>query len=118
MADTAFIEQLRQNLPKLLQEHPEVRYELWGMMLEAFPSRHEFLALLEEIRAMRDDMNRRFEAMNQRFEAMRQDMNQHFEVVIADVQDQKQQLRETNLHHCNPYKRVGVERAVQITSIL
>jgi hypothetical protein len=39
MADAEFIEQLRQNLPRLLREHPEVRHEIWGIMLEAFPSR-------------------------------------------------------------------------------
>lgn len=43
MPDAEFIEQLRAHLPRLLREHPEVRYELWGMMLEAFPSRQEFV---------------------------------------------------------------------------
>ena len=85
MADTAFIEQLRQELPRLLREHPEVRHELWGIMLEAFPSRQEFMAFLEEMRAFREDTNRRFEEMrqdmNRRFEEMRQDMNSRFEAV-------------------------------------
>ncbi len=39
MADAELIEQLRRALPQLLREHPEVRHELWGLMLEAFPSR-------------------------------------------------------------------------------
>ena len=85
MADTAFIEQLRQELPRLLREHPEVRHELWGIMLEAFPSRQEFMAFLEEMRAFREDTNRRFEElrqdMNRRFEELRQDMNSRFEAV-------------------------------------
>jgi hypothetical protein len=85
MADTAFIEQLRQELPRLLREHPEVRHELWGIMLEAFPSRQEFMAFLEEMRAFREDTNRRFEElrqdMNSHFEELRQDMNSHFEAV-------------------------------------
>ena len=50
MADAEFIEQLRQNLPRLLREHPEVRHELWGIMLEAFPSRQEFKELLQEMK--------------------------------------------------------------------
>ena len=74
MAGTEFIEQLRRDLPTLLREHPEVRHELWGMMLEAFPSRQEFMALLDEMRAMREDTNRRFEEL-------RQDMNRRFEAV-------------------------------------
>ncbi len=67
MASTELIEQLRRELPRLLREHPEVRHELWGMMLEAFPSRQEFMGLLEELRALREDSNRRFEAMDRRF---------------------------------------------------
>ena len=92
MAETEFIEQLRRDLPTLLREHPEVRYELWGMMLEAFPSREEFRALLDEMRSMREDTNRRFEelrqdmnsrfeAVDRRFEELRQDMNSRFEAV-------------------------------------
>ncbi|MBI3801742.1 MAG: DUF3782 domain-containing protein [Deltaproteobacteria bacterium] len=85
MANSEFIEQLRTELPKLLRERPEVRHELWGIMLEAFPSRQEFLALVEELRAAREDSNRRFEDlrqdMNRRFEELRQDMNSRFEVV-------------------------------------
>jgi len=75
MTETEFLEQLRRDLPTLLHEHPEVRHELWGMMLEAFPSHEEFRVLLDEMRAMREDTNRRFEElqqdMNSRFEAMR-----------------------------------------------
>jgi hypothetical protein len=64
MASTELIEQLRRELPRLLREHPEVRHELWGMMLEAFPSRQEFMGLLEELRAPREDSNRRFRELN------------------------------------------------------
>jgi hypothetical protein len=92
MADAELIEQLRRALPRLLREHPEVRHELWGMMLEAFPSRQEFMAFLEELRALREESNRRFEglqveiaqrfeAMDQRFEMLLGQMNQRFEAV-------------------------------------
>ena len=92
MADAELIEQLRRVLPQLLREHPEVRYELWGLMLEAFPSRQELLAFLEELRALREESNRRFEglqheiaqrfeAVDQRFETLLREMNQRFEAV-------------------------------------
>jgi hypothetical protein len=92
MADAELIEQLRRTLPQLLREHPEVRHELWGLMLEAFPSRQEFLAFLDELRALREESNRRFEAlqheiaqrfeaMDRRFEMLLREMNQRFEVV-------------------------------------
>jgi hypothetical protein len=132
MADIEFIEQLRRDLPTLLREHPEVRHELWGIMLEAFPSRQEFMALLDEIRAMREDTNRRFEEMrqdtNRRFEEMRQDMNRRFEAVdrrfeavdrrfeavdrrfetvIEELRSQGRQLREMNVHLSALGGRVG-----------
>ena len=92
MADAELIEQLRRVLPQLLREHPEVRHELWGLMLEAFPSRQELLAFLEELRALREESNRRFEglhheiaqrfeAVDQRFETLLREMNQRFEAV-------------------------------------
>ncbi len=92
MADAELIEQLRRVLPQLLREHPEVRYELWGLMLEAFPSRQELLAFLEELRALREESNRRFEGLqheiaqrfevvDQRFETLLREMTQRFEAV-------------------------------------
>src|ERR671919_71433 len=85
MADAELIEQLRRILPQLLREHPEVRYELWGLMLEAFPSRQELLAFLEELRALREESNRRFEGLQheiaQRFETLLREVTQRFEAV-------------------------------------
>ena len=99
MADAEFIEQLRQNLPRLLREHPEVRHELWGIMLEAFPSRQEFMELLQEMRAFREDTNRRFQELredtNQRFQELRQDMDRRFEAVDRRFEAIIEELR----HH-------------------
>jgi hypothetical protein len=107
MAETTFIEQLRQELPRLLRERPEVRYELWGMMLEAFPSRQEFMDLLAEMRASREESNRRFEEM-------RQDMNSRFEVVTTELRRQGdelhrlgRQLRDLTLQVSSLGSRVG-----------
>ena len=66
MQPQEFAQLLRAELPRLLREHPEVRHEIWGLMLEVFPSRQEFGSLLEELRAFREDSNRRFEAMERR----------------------------------------------------
>lgn len=94
MADAEFIEQLRQNLPRLLREHPEVRHELWGMMLEVFPSRQEFMELLQEMRAFREDTNRRFEElrldMERRFEAV----DRRFEAMFEELRLQRLAITE------------------------
>ena len=121
MAETEFIEQLRRDLPTLLREHPEVRHELWGMMLEAFPSRQEFRALLDEMRSMREDtnrrfeelrqdMNRRFEAVDRRFEAVDrrfEAVDRRFEAVIEELRNHSRQLRDVNIHLSALGGRVG-----------
>jgi hypothetical protein len=88
MQPEEFAQLLRTELPRLLREHPELRHEIWGIFLEAFPARQEFTTLLEEIRAFREDADRRFEAMERRFEAidrrfeeLRVDMERRFEAV-------------------------------------
>jgi hypothetical protein len=136
MADAELIEQLRRTLPQLVREHPEIRHELWGLMLEAFPSRQEFTAFLDELRALREESNRRFEAlhheiaqrfeavdrrfetllhaMNQRFEAMDRrfemllrEMNQRFEAVDRRFEGVIAELREQRLHLSALGGRVG-----------
>jgi len=72
-------EEVVKSLPMLLKEHPELRMELYGILSEEFVSRSEFYdymkksderfeRLLRELRAFREDTNRRFEAVDKRFE--------------------------------------------------
>src|SRR5215510_4765197 len=105
MQPQEFAELLRAELPRLLREHPEVRHEIWGLMLEVFPSRQEFVSLLEELRAFREDSKRRFEAVDQRFEAMDrrfEAVDRRFEAVIAEMRQTREQAerrsRELDLH--------------------
>jgi len=111
MADAELIEQLRRALPQLLREHPEVRHELWGLMLEAFPSCQEFLAFLEELRALHEESNRRFEALQReldpRFEALQREMHQGFEAVDQRFERIINELREQRLHLAALGGRVG-----------
>ncbi|OQY82074.1 MAG: hypothetical protein B6D41_18720 [Chloroflexi bacterium UTCFX4] len=58
---------LQEELPRVIREHPEVRYELRGMMLEAFPSRDEFNQLLEELRQHREETRAQFARVDERF---------------------------------------------------
>jgi len=63
---------LRQKLPDLLRDHGEFRYEIMGIMADVFASKDDLKQVLEEIRKLREDSNRRFEEMNRT-------MNQRFE---------------------------------------
>jgi hypothetical protein len=97
MADQDLLERLRTELPRLLREHPEVRHELWGLMLEAFPSREEFVELLREIRALRGDMERRFQElradMDRRFQEVREEMDRRFQEVREEMDRRFQEFR-------------------------
>jgi len=64
-------------LPKLLKEHPELRYEIVGILAESFVTKSDTAVLLEELKKLREDFNRkadedsrRFEAIDKRFEAV------------------------------------------------
>jgi len=59
----AFRKLLQVELPRLLREHPESRHEIWGLMLESFPSRQEFTTLQQELHDFREDTTRRFESL-------------------------------------------------------
>jgi hypothetical protein len=118
MQPQEFAELLRAELPRLLREHPEVRHEIWGLMLEVFPSRQEFVSLLEELRAFREDSNRRFEAlqanMDRRFETVDQRFeaaDRRFETLIAELRQTREQAerrsRELDLHLSALGLRVG-----------
>ena len=105
MTDHALLDQLRTELPRLLREHPEVRHELWGLMLEAFPSRQEFLDLLQEVRAERaeagqrfDAMDRRFDAMDRRFEEMSREMVARFEAMDRRFEEMSRRLDVVDAH--------------------
>jgi len=110
VSDTDLLERLRTELPRLLREHPEVRHELWGLMLEAFPSRQEFLEVLRELRAFREETAQRFEAMDRRFEAVDrrfEAIDQRFEAIDRRFEAVIAELREQRLHLAALGGRVG-----------
>ena len=99
-------EEVVRSLPVLLKEQPELRTEIYEIISDEFVRRSEFYEymkksddrferLLQELRAFREDTNRRFEAVDKRFEAvdkrfeavdkrfeeMREDMERRFEEV-------------------------------------
>ena len=89
-------EEVVKSLPALLKEHPALRTEIYEILSDEFVRKSEFYeymeksderfeSLLQELRAFREDTNRRFEEMredtNRRFEEMREDTNRRFEEV-------------------------------------
>ncbi len=83
-------EEVVKSLPGLLREHPELRTEICKILSDEFVIRSEFYEymkksderferLLQELKAFREDTNRRFEAVDERFEEMREAMERRFE---------------------------------------
>ena len=58
---------LAQWLPRLLRENPELRYQIVGILQESFAGRSEFMAILDELRRLREDFNRKVEEDSKRF---------------------------------------------------
>jgi hypothetical protein len=61
-----------QQLPQLLRHNPEVATTIEGILAHQFPRRDEFTQLLNEVKLLREDTNRRFEQVEQRIEQVEQ----------------------------------------------
>jgi len=77
-------EEVIKSLPRLLKEHPELRLRIYDILSEEFVRKGEFYEfmkksderfekLLQELRAFREDTNRRFEAIDKRLDKMDSD---------------------------------------------
>jgi len=96
-------EEVVKSLPMLLKEHPELRTEIYEIISDEFVRRSEFYeymknsderfkSLLQELRAFREDTNRRFEAVDKRFEAVDkrfEEVYRRFDKVDRDSKDLK-----------------------------
>jgi hypothetical protein len=97
-----FQELLLIELPNLLRQRPEFRHKVQEIIFEAAPSsKDENQKLLQEIKALREDSNRRFEAIDRRFEeqaaearAHREEVNRQFEEVNQRIDNETQTLRQ------------------------
>lgn len=61
-----------EKLPALLREHPSLRGELYVLLEEHFPTRRETERILDELRAMREASEQRWEENRQQWEENRQ----------------------------------------------
>jgi hypothetical protein len=81
-----FQELLLIELPNLLRQRPEFRRKVQEIIFEAAPSsKDENQKLLQEIKALREDSNRRFEEVNRRFEEQAAEANRRFEEQAAEA---------------------------------
>ncbi|MFN8490516.1 MAG: hypothetical protein U0350_23200 [Caldilineaceae bacterium] len=88
MLDTKELDQVRdyviEILPELLRKDPRIATTIEGILAQHFPRRDEFARLLDEVQAMRQDNNQRFEQVDRRFEQVDrrfEQVDQRFEKV-------------------------------------
>ncbi len=88
LGSTEFEDLIRQKLPTALREHSAFRFEIMDIIADVFATKDNFERLLEEIKELKEDGNRRFEEIcqrfekaDQRFDEMNHIMNQRFEKV-------------------------------------
>ncbi|MBC8521523.1 MAG: hypothetical protein ISS94_01475 [Candidatus Syntrophoarchaeum sp.] len=94
-------EEVIKSLPELLKEQPELRLRIYDVLSEEFVRRGEFYEfmkksderfeqLLQELRAFREDTNRRFEAVDQRFD----EVDRRFDKMDSDFKDLKDDFKD------------------------
>ena len=88
-------------LPQLLREEPEITATIEGILAHQFPRRDEFARLLDEVKLLHEDMNRRFELKEQKFELMeqkleayREDTERWFEALHKEMNQRFEALHE------------------------
>ena len=92
-----------EQLPIVLEKDPRFVILIEGIVAEKFPRRDEFARLLDELRDLRIDMNRRFEQVDQRLEQVDrrfEQVDQRFEQVDQrfDQVDQRFDRLENEFH--------------------
>jgi hypothetical protein len=70
-----------QILPQLLCQEPEIAATIEGIIAQQFPRRDEFNRLLEEVKLLRESMDRRFDQYDRRLELLREEMERRFKQV-------------------------------------
>ena len=74
--DEDLIEVFSRRLPDLLERRPDLEPVIFKAFLKAFARREEVALVLTELRALRTEMDRRFEQVDQRIEQMDQRIKQ------------------------------------------
>ena len=94
-SDEDLIDLFNRQLPDLLDRRPELEPLIYQGFLGAFARREEVAMVLKELRALRTEMDQRFEQVDQRFEQVDQrfeQVDQRFEQVRAEMDQRFEQV--------------------------
>ena len=85
--DEDLIEVFSRRLPELLERRPDLEPVIFKAFLKAFARREEVALVLTELRALRTEMERRFEQVDQRLEQSDRQMQEFRADVAARFED-------------------------------
>ena len=80
-SDEELVDLFSRQLPDLLDRRPDLEPVIYQGFLGAFARREEVAVVLTELRALRTDVDQRFEQVDARIDAFRDEVNQRFEEV-------------------------------------
>jgi hypothetical protein len=81
-----------QKLPLWLRQSPEIATAIESIVAQQFPRRDDFARLLEEMKALRQEVSWRLELQSQEIHDHRQDMEQRFELLRQDMERRFEQV--------------------------
>jgi len=91
-----------EELPAIIQQHPEVKHILWKMLCENFAPKKQtedrFERLLREIRQEAEANNRKFEEYNRKFEKILKKLDENdrkFEKILAEIKSVHRRIDRT-----------------------
>ena len=90
--DEDLIEVFSRRLPELLERRPDLEPVIFKAFLKAFARREEVALVLTELRALRTEMDRRFEQVDQRFEQV----DQRIEQVDQRIEQMDQRIKQSD----------------------
>ena len=80
---SAFVEQLRTQLPRLLRDDVGVRGQIIALLSDYLTTRQETAAILAELRQMREEFDRRMDEQGRRIEEQGRRIEEHTRVLGA-----------------------------------
>ena len=79
-----------EELPRLLAQSPAFRHQLIGIMAEVFVRKDELKQVLDAIRLLREDFNKRFEEHSKRLEEISLRLEEHSSYIAQLIKRQEE----------------------------
>ncbi|HID07921.1 MAG TPA: DUF3782 domain-containing protein [Armatimonadetes bacterium] len=113
MTEEQIIEIVRRHLPRLMDENPEVRQFVLSIVAEYAPSREELMEIIREIRAMREDFNRRFDRYDRILEEHTRVIEEHSRAIEehSRILQEHSRILQEHTHAIEEHSRILQEHS-------